>query len=46
MARTDSGFIILLDVSHVLSMDEMAALARVADNANAASTDAKPTLAR
>ena len=40
MARTDSGFIILLDVSHVLSMDEMAALARVADGAT--HSDAKP----
>ena len=44
MARTDSGFIILLDVSHVLSMDEMAALARVADGA--AHSDAKPALSR
>ena len=44
MARTDSGFIILLDVSHVLSMDEMAALARVADGAT--HSDAKPALSR
>ena len=30
MARTDNGFIILLDVGHVLSVDDMAGLAQVA----------------